>query len=88
MKIIGTLSKKTSLLLFLFFASFINGDSYKYNSYNNHGIVGLINTPTARFFDEGVHGISIYDSDPDQKITLTSNPYEWLEASFFYVNIQ
>ena len=89
MKIIGTLSKKKlSLLLFLFFASFINGDSYKYNSYNNHGIVGLINTPTARFFDEGVHGISIYDSDPDQKITLTSNPYEWLEASFFYVNIQ
>ena len=34
MKIIGTLfKKKSSLLLFLFFASFINGDSYKYNAY-------------------------------------------------------
>ncbi|MEL0009852.1 MAG: YjbH domain-containing protein, partial [Flammeovirgaceae bacterium] len=25
---------------------------------------------------------------PDQKITLTSNPFNWMEASFFYTNIQ
>jgi hypothetical protein len=50
--------------------------------------VGLINTPTARFFNEAVHGITIYDGTPDQKITLTSNPYDWLEASFFYTNVQ
>jgi hypothetical protein len=63
-------------------------DSFDFNIYNNHGIVGLVNTPTARFYDEGVHGVSInYNSDVDQKITLTSNPYDWLEASFFYMNI-
>ena len=30
----------------------------------------------------------MYDGTPDQKITLSSNPYDWLEASFFYTNIQ
>ena len=71
-----------------FFIESLYGDSYNYNHYNNHGSVGLINTPTARFYDEAVHGITVYDGTPDQKITLTSNPYNWLEASFFYTNIQ
>ena len=44
--------------------------------------------PTARFYDESVHGITFYDGTPDQKVTLSSNPYDWLEASFFYTNIQ
>ena len=44
--------------------------------------------PTARFYDEGSHGIVIYDSEVDQKITLSSNPYDWFEASFFYMNLE
>ena len=68
--------------------TFIKADSFKYNTFNNHGVVGLINMPTARFFDSSVHGINLYDGTPDQKITLSSNPYNWLEASFFYTNIQ
>lgn len=44
--------------------------------------------PTARFYDEAAHGITIYDGTPDQKITMTSFPYDWMEASFFYTNIQ
>ena len=39
--------------------------------------------PSARFYDEGVHGITIYDGTPDRKITMTSSPYDWMEASFF-----
>lgn len=76
-----------SILLLLFHAN-IHGDSFQYNTYNNHGVVGLINMPTARFYNEASHGITIYDGTPDQKITLTSSPYDWLEASFFYTNIQ
>ena len=73
----------------LFFSSIpLLGDSFYFNTYNNHGIVGLINTPTARFYDEGVHGVTVYGSDTDQKITLTSNPYDWFEASFFYMNTE
>ena len=77
------------LVIFLFiFSPLVNSDNFIYNNYNNHGAVGIINIPTARLFDEGVHGVVLYDGTPDQKITLTSSPYDWLEASFFYTNIQ
>jgi len=80
---------KFFLITFLFFnINKVFTDSFSYNSFNNHGNVGLINMPTARFFNSSVHGITIYDGTPDQKITFTSNPYDWLEASFFYTNIQ
>jgi len=79
--------KKTFITLFLFSLHSFS-DNFDFNTYNNHGIVGLINMPTARTYDEGVHGISVYGSDIDQKITLISNPYDWLEASFFYMNTE
>ena len=44
--------------------------------------------PTARFYDESSYGFTLYSGEPDQKITMTSNPFNWLEASFFYTNIQ
>ncbi len=65
----------------------IQTDSFSYNSYNNHGVIGLINTPSARFYNESVYGITAYAGDPDNKITLTSSPYDWLEASFFYTSL-
>jgi len=58
-------------------------DSFEYNSFNNHGVIGLINMPSARFYEEASHGITFYDGTPDQKITMTSFPYDWMEASFF-----
>ena len=82
------LHKSFFYIAFIFLIIPLRGDSFKYNSFNNHGSVGLINTPTARFYNEAVHGVTIYDGTPDQKITLTSNPYDWLEASFFYTNVQ
>ncbi len=88
MKISSNKKIKKFLLLSVFFISSLDADSFKYNQYNNHGEVGLINTPSARTFDEAVHGITIYDGTPDQKVTFTSNPYDWFEASFFYTNIQ
>ena len=44
--------------------------------------------PSARFYDESTYGFTLYDGTPDQKITMSSSPYDWLEASFFYTNIQ
>jgi len=81
-------SKIKKLLLLLFFIVSVSADSFNFNSYNNHGVVGLINMPTARLYDESVYGLTIYNGTPDQKITLTSNPFDWMEASFFYTNIQ
>ena len=63
------------------------GDSFTYNSFNNHGVIGLINTPSARFYDDSSFGITFYNGDPVQKLTMTSFPYNWMEASFFYTNI-
>ena len=78
-----------SLLLFnLLVSNAILSDSFVNNSFNNHGTVGLINTPTARFYNEAVHGITVYNGTKDQKVTLTSNPYDWLEASFFYSSVR
>lgn len=82
------ISRNFLLFVTLYFSSNVLADSFLDNNYNNHGIVGLINMPTARTFDESVHGITIYDGNPDQKITLSSNPFNWLEASFFYTNVQ
>ncbi len=77
-----------NIFLIYIFSCPVLSDSFQYNSFNNHGVVGLINTPTARFYDSSSHGITLYNGTPDQKITFTSNPYDWLEASFFYMNIQ
>ncbi len=79
---------KVYLLIIFLLQIELKGDSFEYNSYNNHGVIGLINMPTARFYDEQSHGLTIYDGTPDQKITFSSSPYDWLEASLFYTNIQ
>lgn len=88
MKIRNFLVFKKLIFLSFSFYNVISADDFDNNFYNNHGSTGLINIPTARFYNEAVHGITLYDGTPDQKITLTSNPYDWLEASFFYTNIQ
>ena len=51
-------------------------------------MVGLINTPTARTFDESTYGLTFYDGDPDKKLTFTASPYNWLEAAVFYTKIE
>jgi hypothetical protein len=76
------------VLATLFFTDQICSDSFQYNLYNNYGIVGLIHTPTARSYKEGVHGITIYNGTPNQTVTLSANPFDWFEASFFYTNVQ
>ena len=71
------------ILLASLLANDIEADSFIFNTLNNHGSVGLINTPTARIYNESSFGITFYNGNPDQKITMTSSPYDWLEASFF-----
>ena len=84
------IKKKLNLIfyIFIFHTSVFAGDSFTFNSYNNHGVLGLINMPTARLYEAGSFGFTFYDGTPDQKMTMTSSPYDWMEASFFYTNIQ
>jgi hypothetical protein len=82
------LINKLLVFVSLIYINLIYSDSYEYNLYNNYGIVGLIHTPTARTYDEGVYGVTVYGGKPNQTITFSSNPFNWLEASFFYTNVQ
>ena len=88
------ISLNTPINKFLIFVSLVYtnsifpSDSYEFNLYNNYGIVGTIHTPSARTYEEGVHGATIYNGTPNQTVTLSSNPFDWLEASFFYTNIK
>ena len=82
------LFNKFLLLVSLIYINSIYSDSYKYNLYNNYGIVGIIHTPTARTYDEGVYGLTVYGGSPNQTATFSSNPFKWLEASFFYTTVQ
>ncbi len=79
---------KIRALILLIFGNLIYSDSIKYNNPNNHGVVGLINTPTARFYDESSSAFTLYRGDPDRKIIITMAPYDWLEASVFYTSIK
>jgi hypothetical protein len=71
------------VLATLLFTDQVYGDSFEHNLYNNYGIVGLISTPTARTYNEGVHGITTYAGTPNTTVTLSANPFDWFEASFF-----
>ena len=79
---------KTRLVIFLLIGNFLFSDSIRYNNPNNHGVIGLINIPTARFYEESSSAFTVYRGDPDRKITITMMPYDWLEASFFYTSIK
>lgn len=82
------LIKKFLLLISVVYINTIYSDSFAYNQYNNYGIVGTIHTPSARTFNEGVHGLTTYIGDPNQTVTVSASPFNWLEASFFYTNVE
>ena len=79
---------KIRLVFLLLIGNFLFSDSIKYNNPNNHGVIGLVNMPTARFYEESSSALTIYRGEPDRKITITMMPYDWLEASFFYTSIK
>lgn len=85
---VALFDKKKLIIFLLLLPSSVLGDSFNYNIYNNHGVIGLVNMPTARLYDESSFGITLYNGSPDQKITITSSPFDWMEASFFYMNIE
>jgi hypothetical protein len=82
------LIKKFLLLISFIYINPIYSDGFKYNLYNNYGIVGTIHTPSARTYNEGVHGITVYAGTPNQTVTLSAHPFDWFEASFFYTNVE
>ena len=58
-----------------------------YASYSNYGTLGLIQLPNARFFDEGTLAFSWSHNKPYLRGSLVAYPFEWMEASFQYTDI-
>tara|TARA_B100001093_G_scaffold151258_1_gene143975 strand:- start:3104 stop:5245 length:2142 start_codon:yes stop_codon:yes gene_type:complete len=56
-------------------------------SYSNYGTLGLIQAPNARFFDEGTLAFSWSHNDPYIRGSILAYPFDWMEASFQYTDI-
>ena len=80
--------KKALGLLVLVAAFQLSSDDFHYNSANNHGTLGVINIPSARFYDSPAASLSFYRGYPDRKAILSLYPYDWFEASVFYSSIE
>jgi hypothetical protein len=60
---------------------------FKEYSFSNYGTLGLIQNPNARFLDEGSLGFSWSHNDPYLRGSLIAYPFNWLEVSYQYVDI-
>ncbi|MFY9479093.1 MAG: YjbH domain-containing protein [Aquabacterium sp.] len=54
---------------------------------NDWGVVGLLQTPTARMAPAGTGALSFSRQEPYSMITMTLQPVDWLEVAFGYISI-
>lgn len=73
---------KTSVSFILFLATFVSAQSFSVNSG-----AGIIMTPTARMLEEGTITLNISEYAPFNKVSLVANPFNWLEASVYYTDV-
>lgn len=81
------------ILIFNFLAGFVRGDILDYiipyngSSFSNYGGIGLIQNPSARFLNEGSIAFSWSHNDPYLRGSIVAYPFNWMEASFQYTDI-
>lgn len=56
-------------------------------SYSNYGSLGIIQSPSARFYDEGTLAFSLSHNDPYLRGSIVAYPFNWLETSFQYTEV-
>ena len=64
----------------------ISSDSLKYNSLNFHGVIGSINTPSARFFDKNDISFSYSDNNSFEVRSISFMPFDFIEISSSKIN--
>jgi len=60
---------------------------YNYASFSNYGTLGLIQNPNARFHPEGTLAFSWNKQDPYLRGSILAYPFDWLEASYQYADV-
>jgi len=81
------------LFLFLFPTIVLSSiDDYfpasPFPSPSNYGETGLLNMPNARLMNEGSLRFGISSSYPLEYTTIVASPFDWLEASYRYTEIE
>ena len=77
----------------LFFSAAISAQISDYiypntfTSFSNYGTLGLVQAPNARFYEEGTLALSWSHNDPYLRGSLVAYPFDWMEASFQYTDI-
>ncbi len=81
----------SSFLLLLSLNSFSQISEYIFPNtsptFSNYGGLGVIQLPNARFLDEGSLAFSWTHNDPYLRGSVIAYPFNWLEASFQYTDI-
>ncbi len=54
---------------------------------NLNGEIGLINIPSSRILEEGNLKLHLVNSDPINSLIITANPFDWMEVSLRYADI-
>ncbi len=57
------------------------------NTSNIHGEIGLINIPSSRILEEGNLKLHLVNSDPINSLFIIANPFNWMEVSLRYADI-
>jgi len=87
------MNKLVSILLMLYSAFLLSSqDEYIYPSnaisFSNYGTSGLIQIPSARFHPGGTLAFNWVDNEPYQRGSIIAYPFDWLEASYQYTDIE
>ena len=85
---------KQKLLFFLFLVSsfsFSSIEDYIFSDIgftsNIHGELGLIEIPSSRILDEGNLKLHLVNSDPINSLFMTATPFNWMEVSLRYADV-
>jgi len=79
--------KKALIYNFFIYTLVLSGNLFSERQISFDGVEGAILTPSARISSEGELRFSFSRTNPDRKIIINSTPFDWLEASFFYVDV-
>jgi hypothetical protein len=56
-------------------------------SISNYGTIGLLQNPSARFYDEGTLAFGWNANEPYKRGSLIAYPFDWFEASYQYTDL-
>ncbi len=66
-------------------------EDYLYKDYgetsNSHGELGLIQVPSSRILKEGNLKLHLVNNDPINSLIITATPFNWMEVSLRYTDI-